>query len=230
MMKELKGKRGDQEFLHDSPETKLITRRKFFSKLGWGSFLFSLGGFFSGTLTLFLPKITYEPSASFTVGRPSDYKVGDMKLIEAKQVFIFLSKITKDGKDTGLVGFQAVSGICTHLGCAYRPFGPSDTKPHPDGSFYPIVHAHCPCHGSRFDRAGEVVGGPAPTPLPFYHMELTPDGRLVVNKAIKEGYKQVAGTVPGAFQTEGIDHRKYLTPDGRIVIGDLPTGEDIAFL
>jgi len=229
MMKGLKLKREHLESLPGSEEAKLITRRKFFSRLGWGSFVFSLGGFFSGILSFFLPKITYEPSASFTVGRPSDYKVGEMKVIEAKQVFIFLSKIKKDGKDTGQVGFQAVSMVCTHLGCSYKPFGPPDTKPHPDGSFYPIVHAHCPCHGSRFDRAGEAVGGPAPLPLPFYHMELTPDGRLLINKAIKEGYKQVGGTVPGAFQPEGVDHRKYLTPDGKIIIGDLPTGEEITF-
>jgi Rieske Fe-S protein len=47
---------------------------------------------------------------------------------------------------------HAVAAVCTHLGC--------------------IVHFNsaerswdCPCHGSRFDTNGEVLHGPAATPL-----------------------------------------------------------------
>lgn len=44
----------------------------------------------------------------------------------------------------------ALSLVCTHLGCTVNVT--------PDG-------LSCPCHGSRFDRRGNVVQGPADRPL-----------------------------------------------------------------
>ncbi len=48
---------------------------------------------------------------------------------------------------------HAVSARCTHLGCLV--------------DFNAAERAwECPCHGSRFGRAGSVLQGPAPRPLP----------------------------------------------------------------
>lgn len=44
----------------------------------------------------------------------------------------------------------ALSLVCTHLGCTVQV--------NPDG-------ITCPCHGSRFNLAGEVLSGPAPRAL-----------------------------------------------------------------
>jgi Rieske Fe-S protein len=45
----------------------------------------------------------------------------------------------------------AFSAVCTHMGCTVAPAG---------------KEFDCPCHGSRFDAAtGDVIQGPAPTPL-----------------------------------------------------------------
>jgi len=45
---------------------------------------------------------------------------------------------------------HAISLVCTHLGCTVTVSG--------DG-------LSCPCHGSRFDRRGRVLKGPADRPL-----------------------------------------------------------------
>lgn len=54
-------------------------------------------------------------------------------------------------------GFYALSLVCTHLGCTV------------------VVTENtlsCPCHGSRFDRQGKVLSGPADRSLLRMHVEL----------------------------------------------------------
>lgn len=62
-------------------------------------------------------------------------------------------------------GIFALSLVCTHLGCTV-----SVTS---EGLF-------CPCHGSRFDREGRVVKGPADRPLPRLTAEVR-NNRLIVS-------------------------------------------------
>lgn len=58
----------------------------------------------------------------------------------------------------------ALSLVCTHLGCTVSVT--------PEGMI-------CPCHGSRFDRSGTVLAGPAERPLPRLLVEQD-DATLVV--------------------------------------------------
>jgi Rieske Fe-S protein len=61
--------------------------------------------------------------------------------------------------------FHALSLVCTHLGCTVS-VGPDA-----------IV---CPCHGSVFDRAGNVLKGPASKPLARHPVESRGDTLVVL--------------------------------------------------
>ncbi len=50
--------------------------------------------------------------------------------------------------------FSAIEAVCTHEGC---------TITGADASVYV-----CPCHGSRYDRSGHVLAGPAKASLRQY--------------------------------------------------------------
>jgi len=60
----------------------------------------------------------------------------------------------------------ALSPICTHLGCTV------EVEP---------ARIVCPCHGSTYDRQGNVLQGPAQRPLARYAVETTADGVLVID-------------------------------------------------
>jgi cytochrome b6-f complex iron-sulfur subunit len=55
---------------------------------------------------------------------------------------------------TGASTFSAVDGVCTHEGCTVNGA---------DGATYV-----CPCHGSRYNRTGQVLAGPARASLRQY--------------------------------------------------------------
>ena len=55
---------------------------------------------------------------------------------------------------TSATAFQAIEAVCTHEGC---------TITGADGATYV-----CPCHGSRYDRSGHVLLGPATSSLRQY--------------------------------------------------------------
>ena len=56
-------------------------------------------------------------------------------------------------------GFLAVSGKCTHLGCAL-PWDKDQQK------------FICPCHASEFDISGNVLSSPAPRALDLFKVSL----------------------------------------------------------
>jgi len=62
-------------------------------------------------------------------------------------------------------GIYALDLVCTHLGCTVSVTSRE------------LV---CPCHGSVFDRRGNVQKGPADRPLPKYAVKDTGDHLLVL--------------------------------------------------
>ncbi len=69
---------------------------------------------------------------------------------------------------TPLGELRAFSAVCTHLGCTvqYRP---------------DLRHIWCACHNGHFDLNGMNVGGPPPSPLDRYVVNVR-RGRVVVSK------------------------------------------------
>ena len=66
-------------------------------------------------------------------------------------------------------GLQALSGVCTHLGCVVR-------WQRSRRQFF------CPCHGGRFAPNGRVLGGPPPAPLDSFEVAES-EGRILVRSA-----------------------------------------------
>ena len=91
--------------------------------------------------------MTYGQPAIFQIGKPDDFPPGTRIAREAERICI-----VRDGNK-----LAAISTTCTHLGCSV---GISDTG------------FACPCHGSRYDQDGDVTGGPAPKPLPWFKVTL----------------------------------------------------------
>jgi cytochrome b6-f complex iron-sulfur subunit len=154
-------------------ETK--NRREFFLKLGFGAGVTALGAQAVASLRSLVPNVSYDAPTTVKIGMPNDFPDG-MKFLPDERLFVF-----RDGKT-----FHAVSAVCTHLGCTVR----AEALPNPEtktlnGKTLRLTHRFlCPCHGSKYAGDGTNVAGPAPKPLAWYHLSLSPDdGQLVVNLA-----------------------------------------------
>jgi cytochrome b6-f complex iron-sulfur subunit len=130
-------------------------RREFFL-IGCGAVGLASAGFVVSTFRYLVPTVLYEPPARFTIGNPDLFPTGSVTFLADRRLFLF------NGPD----GFYAVSAVCTHLGCTVK---------HVASGF------ECPCHGSRFDENGRVVHGPAPKPLAWFSLSLSPRGELIVD-------------------------------------------------
>ena len=140
----------------DTDESKQIARRRRFVM---ASVLGFLGVNFVMFLRFFLPRALYEPKTNFTIGYPSDFGFGvDTKF--QNQYRIWVVRNTE--------GIFVISAICTHLGCT-PDWKASENK------------FKCPCHGSGYDPEGINFEGPAPRPMDRAHVELDPEGRIVVD-------------------------------------------------
>jgi cytochrome b6-f complex iron-sulfur subunit len=111
------------------------------------------------TVQYLSPNVLFEPPTRFRVGTSDDYPVNSVTYIRDQQVYIV----------RGSQGFYAVSAVCTHLGCITE-WRPEDQV------------IACPCHGSKFEKDGSKLSGPAPRPLPHFAIRQTPDGELIVDK------------------------------------------------
>jgi nitrite reductase/ring-hydroxylating ferredoxin subunit len=139
-----------------------VDRREFFVRMGLGSLGIAAVGTAAFGYQFLSPNVLYEPSPIVNMGKPESYALDSVTLDVDARIFIV----------HGSEGFFALNAVCTHLGCltAWKP---------------EIDTIACPCHGSKFTRAGVKKEGPAPKPLPWLRMWLNDDGDLLVDRSME---------------------------------------------
>jgi menaquinol-cytochrome c reductase iron-sulfur subunit len=123
---------------------------------------------------LFAPLFASEPSAFVSVGKLSDFALGQTTRVRFKDP----SPLAWAGQTAetalwvrqrsagGAAMFQVFNVNCTHLGC------PVDWRP--EAKIF-----LCPCHGGVYYPDGTVAGGPPPRPL-FEREWRVSNGELLV--------------------------------------------------
>jgi len=132
-------------------------RRGFLRLIGKGSVVLAFLIQIAAAARDFVPNVLYEPLRRFKLRKPKDYPPG-VTFNADRRLFV-----VRDGDD-----FHVISSVCTHLGCSVQ--WRQDER-----------RFDCPCHGSRFREDGTVISGPAPRPLEWYAVALSPDGYLEVD-------------------------------------------------
>lgn len=153
---------------HDVQDASELNRRQFFVKVGMTSIAIAAAGTGVFAYEYLSPNVLYEPSPIVNAGKPDRYPPESVTLDPETGIYI-----VRDPQ-----GFFALSAICTHLGCltAFKP---------------ELGIIACPCHGSKFDRNGTKVAGPAPKPLPRLRIWLSDDGELMVDRSSPVTTKQL---------------------------------------
>lgn len=145
-------------------KAKLVSRREFFNKAGAGATGIVILGSLGVTLDFLSPNVLLEIPKEFKIGPLENIQPNSVVDNTEHQVYIFREQ---QG------GFYAVSSVCTHLGCNTK-WNPAGIEGHPEGVIA------CPCHGSVFDKRGNVLRGPAPRPLNRYQVSVE-DDKLIIN-------------------------------------------------
>ena len=148
----------------ESVPDRPMNRRKFFLTVG-NSIIGIIGAGAAMVLYRFVsPEALKEIPPRFKVGSPDLLQPSSFIFNEEYHVYV----VRGDQGD-----FYAISSICTHLGCSVN-WRPVSVPGNPKG----IIS--CPCHGSVYDKYGNVLSGPAPRHLDRFAITLE-NNLLVVN-------------------------------------------------
>jgi len=154
-----------------NPEPRHRLSRRALIRLGTlGVLVLLLGELATFFLDFFYPRTGIGPfGGKVELGPPSSYAMPSITtFIDAH---LFLSHVPE--------GFLALWWKCPHLGCTvqWHPEEPTEDKLAPMGRF------HCPCHGSIYDRYGQIISGPAPRPMDIFKLALV-NGKLVADTSV----------------------------------------------
>ena len=149
------------------------SRRQLLNLLSFGAVTGVVGGALYPALRFFAPPRTGGSAAGVLardeLGSPisasgwlSAHKSGERSLVQGLKGDPTYLIVTGDDA----IGSYGINAICTHLGCVV-PWNAAA------GKFI------CPCHGSQYNEAGQVVRGPAPLSLALAHVEVVNDQVLL---------------------------------------------------
>jgi cytochrome b6-f complex iron-sulfur subunit len=136
------------------PKRHFLSRRLALRWAGWGTILAVLAGWGNGFLQFFYPHKTGAFGGTITAATTSELKVGDVKVLPDGK--FYLSHVAE--------GYLALWWKCPHLGCTV-PWKESEPAIGSDVGKFDKGEFHCPCHGSQYDRYGQIIAGPAPRPM-----------------------------------------------------------------
>jgi cytochrome b6-f complex iron-sulfur subunit len=162
------------------PVSIKLTRRDFFRGSLVGSLLVFGAEFGAGTLAFLWPNLRGGFGATIAAGTLEDLRAG---IQSDGNVYIGTGRfyvVPYDGEPTGDVdyatggvaneGMMALYQKCVHLGCRVPFCGSSKWF-------------ECPCHGSKYNQAGEYQLGPAPRGMDRFKVSVT-DGVLYVDTSV----------------------------------------------
>jgi len=142
--------------VESAPEPPVNKMRR---RIVWASIAGFLTTCFLMFLRFFLPRSILEPASRFKIGFPSDYALGvDTKWQQQYRIWV----------DKTSDRIFVIYARCTHLGCT-PDWKASENK------------FKCPCHGSGYDSEAINFEGPAPRPMDRAHVELDPEGQIIVD-------------------------------------------------
>lgn len=150
-------------------------RRTFLKRVGVGALLAGLAGEVLAAVRALIPNVLYEAPRKFKIGTPAGFAEG-VTYIEDRRLFV--------GRDQK--GIYAISAVCTHLGCTVKAVNLNQPETVKIGGRLTQVgqEFHCPCHGSKYYGDGTNYAGPAPRPLDWFRLDVSPDdGQIVVDSS-----------------------------------------------
>ncbi len=154
-------------------EKAVPTRRTWLERAGQSAVVAAIASPAYMLLRSLEPDVLYEPPKRFKAGLPESFPEG-ATFLEDKRLYIIREQSA----------FYAISAVCTHLGCTVKLVNLNQPKTVPAGgrSITESREFHCPCHGSKYYGDGSNYAGPAPRPLAWHRLEVSPDdGQLVVD-------------------------------------------------
>jgi cytochrome b6-f complex iron-sulfur subunit len=158
------------------PEDNEVNQQR--RRLAWSAIVGFLVAWFIAFFRFFLPRTLFEPATSFKIGYPEEYGLGvDTKFQQKYRIWV----------DRTPDRIFVIYARCTHLGCT-PDWKPSENK------------FKCPCHGSGYDSEGINFEGPAPRPMDRAHLEVAPDGQILVD--VSKLYQWPKGQ-PSQFNEDG---------------------------
>lgn len=171
---------------------KGMSRRDFFRLSMLAGTGVGLGGFTAASLGMLWPSLRGGFGSKINLGKAADLKSelggiphGWKYFAEARTYLVLYKPVA--GMESFYEGvaapdFLAVYQKCAHLGCKV---------PQCESSGW----LECPCHGSRYNKAGEYEYGPAPTGLQHFPIIIDGDNVIVDTADAKPGPPRGTDTI-----------------------------------